>query len=235
MIAIDHLSKRFDTHRALDDVTLALAPGRVTALLGPNGAGKSTLIKAILGLCRPDAGSLLVDGVPADEAGRYRARIGYMPQAAAFPSQLTGADVLALLAGLRGDVPRDDELVLALGLPLELGKRIGTLSGGTRQKLNAACAFLFRPDVLILDEPTAGLDPVAAGVLKEKVRRERDAGRTVLITSHVLSELEELADDVAFLLEGRLAFTGPVTALLAQTGQRRLERAVAAIMTREAA
>ena len=156
--------------------------------------------------------------------------IGYMPQAAHFPENLRVRDVLALVTALRPGEARDEELLASFGLAAEMDKKVGTLSGGTRQKVNAAIAFLFRPSLLILDEPTAGLDPVASGVLKDKIRRAREEGRTVLITSHVMSELEELADDVAFLCDGTLRFSGAVAALLARTKQPKLEGAIGALM-----
>jgi Cu-processing system ATP-binding protein len=132
-------------------------------------------------------------------------------------------------------VPEDDELFEAFGLVGELDKPLRTLSGGTRQKLNAAVAFMFRPRLLILDEPTAGLDPIASGVLKAKLLRARDAGATVILSSHVLSELEQLADDVILLLDGQVEFEGSLRGLLQATSERQLERAVAALMRRRSA
>jgi Cu-processing system ATP-binding protein len=166
---------------------------------------------------------------------RYRERLGYMPQLPRFPENLTGREVVRLLRDLRSDaMPEDDELFEAFDLAPELDKPVRTLSGGTRQKLNAAVAFMFRPPVLILDEPTAGLDPIASGELKAKILRARQAGATVILTSHVLSELEELVDDVVFLLEGRVEFEGSMRRLRESTGEPRLERAIACLMRRGA-
>jgi len=227
------VTKHFGRLQVLRGVTFAAKAGRITALLGPNGAGKSTLIKAVLGLVRPDGGTLTVDGALVGEDPSYRTGIGYMPQAARFPENLTGREVVSMLRDLRShSVPEDDELFEAFGLVTELDKPVRTLSGGTRQKLNAAVAFMFRPHVLIFDEPTAGLDPVASGLLKARLLRARDAGATVILSSHVLSELEELADDVILLLDGRVEFEGSLRGLLRQTGEPRLERAVAALMRR---
>jgi Cu-processing system ATP-binding protein len=220
---------------ALHDVTLALRPGAVTALVGPNGSGKTTLIKIALGLTRADQGDVQFDGRVVDDAGAYHAHVGYMPQIARFPEHLTGRDVVELVSELRAGVRRDESLIATLDLERSLDKRIGTMSGGTRQKLNAAIAFLFEPSLLVLDEPTSGLDPISSSVLKDTVRAARDSGRTVLVTSHVLSELEETADDVAFLCDGRLRFAGAVAALLARTGAPTLERAIAQLMREEAA
>ncbi len=230
MISLDGMRKSFGARRVLDGVSLALLPGRITALVGPNGSGKTTLIKCILGLARADAGLLTVDGASADPEGRYRARIGYAPQAPHFPPNLAVGDVFAMLRALRPGAETDESLLEAFGLRAEWTTPVGTLSGGWRQKVSLAAAWLFCPDVLVLDEPTAGLDPIAAGLFKHAVREQRHAGRTVLITSHILSELEELADDVAFLTDGQLRFAGPVAQLLEQTGMRRLEPAVAALL-----
>lgn len=230
MITLDGIRKAYGPRPVLDHVSLGIVPGRVTALVGPNGSGKTTLIKMILGLARPDAGRILLDGAPIDPEGRYRARIGYAPQAPRFPDNLSVGEVFAMLRALRPGAETDESLLEAFGLRAEWDTKVGTLSGGWRQKLSSACAFLFMPDVLILDEPTAGLDPIAAGLLKAEIRTAREEGRTILITSHILSELEELADDVAFLSDGQLRFGGPVGALLAETGMRRLEPAIAALL-----
>lgn len=230
MIALDGLRKSYGARVVLAGVSLGVVPGRVTGLVGPNGSGKTTLIKLILGLARLDAGRILVGGEAIDEQGRYRRRIGYAPQAPRFPENLAVGEIVAMLRALRPADAPDESLLQDFGLRAEWSTPVGALSGGWRQKVSLACAFLFTPDVLILDEPTAGLDPIAAGVFKQAVRQARDAGRTVLITSHILSELEELADDVAFLSEGQLRFAGPVETLLADTGMRRLEPAIAALL-----
>ena len=239
MLSLRDLTKRFGPTPVLNGVTLAIRPGRVTALVGPNGAGKTTLIKSVLGLVRPDGGEIRLGDVPVAAVGRdadaYRARIGYMPQIARFPENLSARELLALVATVRrqtgaADALLDDELLERFALAAHLDKPLRTLSGGTRQKVNAVLAFRFRPELLILDEPTAGLDPASSAILKDKVMAERAAGRTFILTSHVMSELEELADDVAFLVEGRVAFAGAIETLLAATRQTRLERAIAQLM-----
>jgi Cu-processing system ATP-binding protein len=231
VITLRGVSKRFGALQVLDDVDLTIAAGRVTAVVGPNSAGKTTLIKSLLGLTRIDAGTITIDGAPIDAAGMYREHIGYMPQIARFPENLTGADLFAMMRGLRGGTTtRDEELVTTLGLEPHLHKPLRVLSGGTKQKVNAALAFLFAPPILILDEPTAGLDPVASGVVKDKVLAERARGRTCILTSHIMSELEELADDVAFLVDGRIRFAGPVRVLKRVTRQLSLERAIAHVL-----
>ncbi len=223
--------KRFGALQVLDGVDLDFRPGRVTAVLGPNGAGKTTLIKMILGLVRPDEGRVTFRGEPVNGDADYRADVGYMPQLPRFPGNLTGRELVAMLDDVRGfsDEP-DETLVEAFGLEAELDKPFRTLSGGTRQKLNASLAFRYGASVLVLDEPTAGLDPVAARVLKRRVARARGEGCTVLLTSHDLGQLQALADDVVFLVEGTVRFAGPVDRLLTETGARELEGALAALM-----
>ena len=236
MITIDRLTKSFGRLDVLRELTLEIRRGRVTAVVGPNGAGKTTLIKAILGLTRPDGGTIRFDGDRVNGDPDYRARIGYMPQIARFPENLTGRELLSMLEDLRtAAMPGaastfDEELVELFRLAPQLAKPLRTLSGGTRQKVNAVMAFLFRPELLILDEPTAGLDPVSSGVLKDKVRRAREGGTTFIMTSHIMSEVEELADDVAFILDGRVRFAGAVHDLKMKTRQLSLERAVAEMM-----
>jgi Cu-processing system ATP-binding protein len=232
-VVISGLRKRFGRREVLRGLELSIAPGRITAIVGPNAAGKTTLIKTILGLVRRrhGDGSIQLDGAELNGDAGYRRRIGYMPQAARFPEQLTGREVLELVLSLR-DFPSelDRELIEKFRLEAIMDQPVRTLSGGTRQKLNAAVAFLFRPTLLILDEPTAGLDPLAAGILKEKVRRAPAEGTTVVLTSHLMSEVEELAQDLVFLLDGAVAYQGPVDGLLRQMQETRLEPAMARLL-----
>ena len=233
MIRLAGLRKRFGQLDVLQGVDATFATGRVTALVGPNAAGKTTLIKTILGLTRPDAGSVSVDGTVVNGDVSYRRRIGYMPQIARFPGNLTGRELLSMLEKLRADVATPDrKLIETFSLESELDKQLRALSGGTKQKLNAVAAFLFSPDVLILDEPTAGLDPRASSTLKDRILADRARGRTFIVTSHVMAELEEVADDVIFLAEGQVRFSGTLENLKKTTLQVNLERAIAELMTR---
>ena len=241
MIEIRGLAKRYGKQEVLRDLDLRVARGRVTAVVGPNGAGKTTLIKTILGLVHADAGEVLVNGLPSSEDCAYRAHIGYMPQIARFPQNLSGAELLAMLCDLRGGgkgsqaAERDEELIATFRLSEHLGKRVGALSGGTRQKLNAVMAFLFTPELLILDEPTAGLDPMASGIFKDKILTERDRGKTLVLSSHFMNELEELADDVVFLLDGTVRYSGSVDELMRRTRQANLGRAISHLMAQAVA
>jgi len=231
MIRIHGLTKRFGAVQVLRGIDLAIVPGRVTAIVGPNGAGKTTLMKTVLGLTRSDEGRILVDGEVVGDDPTYRAGIGYMPQIARFPENLSASDLIAMLRDLRGNVGTvDDELIARFNLESQLAKPFRALSGGTRQKVNAVLAFLFRPKLLVLDEPTSGLDPVSIAIIKDKILEVRNAGRTVIVTSHVLSDLDALADDIAFLIEGRVGFAGAVRDLKRATRQLSLERAIAQVM-----
>lgn len=236
MICVSGLVKRFGTFEVLRGVDVVVSPGRITGIIGPNGAGKSTFIKMVLGLVRPTAGQIRVGHVVVGEDDAYRARVGYMPQAARFPDNLTARELIATMRDLRGaDGPVDLELVDAFGLGDHMDKPLRTLSGGTRQKVNACLAFLFRPDVVILDEPTASLDPRASAILKDKLLSLKAAGVTTMIASHVMSELEELCDDIICLLDGVAYYAGPVADLRTKMHQSNLERAVAALMIRAVA
>jgi Cu-processing system ATP-binding protein len=235
VIRIESVSKKFGGLDVLKGVDLSIERGRITAIVGPNGSGKTTLIKMLLGLVKPDGGRITWENLVLNGDCHYRQRIGYMPQIVRFPENLSGRELLAMISDVRSrpslDTSIDTDLIDAFSLEADLGKPFRTLSGGTRQKVNAALAFRFRPELLILDEPTAGLDPVAARALKQKVRKERENGRTVIITSHNMAELETLADDIAFLLEGRVRYRGTLEALKHVTEEPDLEGAIARMMT----
>lgn len=236
MIRIERLAKRFGGIRVLRELSLEVARGRVTAVVGPNASGKTTLIKTIVGLTRPDGGTITVGGVRVNGDEGYRAAIGYMPQIARFPDNMTAHELFALVRDMRAagghGLETDDDLARQFGIDAFAHEPLRTLSGGTRQKVNAALAFLFHPALLLLDEPTAGLDPVASRVLKDKILAVRAEGRTVVVTSHVMSELEELADDVALIVDGELRYCGDARALKYRTQQPTLERAVADLLSR---
>lgn len=235
MIHLRGLRKRFGSLEVLKGIDLRVRKGVVTAVLGPNGSGKTTLIKSILGLVRPDSGSIeIADEVLNGEWG-YRSNIGYMPQIVRFPENLSGIELAAMLSDLRGaqQANPDEELLSVLGVSEDFGRPFRQLSGGTRQKVNAALAFRFRPDLMILDEPTAGLDPVASRQLRNKVRTETERGCTFLITSHDMAYVDAISDDVAFLLDGTIRYHGSVSDLKERTGQSTLEEAVAELMLAE--
>jgi Cu-processing system ATP-binding protein len=232
MIRIEGVTKSFGQLDVLKGLDVLIHPGRVTGIVGHNAAGKTTLIKTILGLTRRDAGEITVDGIRVNGDESYRSSIGYMPQIARFPSGLTGAALLEMLRALRPHDRVDETLIDAFGIRCELKKSLNTLSGGTKQKINAVSAFLFDPSLLILDEPTAGLDPRSSSLLKDRIAADRARGKTFIVTSHLMAELQEIADDVVFMSEGRVRFSGSVDEMMDVTRQANLERAVAALMDR---
>ncbi len=232
IIRVEQLSKRFGRLQVLDALDLEIEAGECTAVLGPNGAGKTTLIKSILGLVIPDSGTITVAGKRLDGSPEYRRQIGYMPQIARYPENLIAREILAMISDLRGKPEdADDGLVHDLRLEEELDKPFRTLSGGNRQKVSAVLALRFRPEILFLDEPTAGLDPVSSSVLKDRLLGERAEGRTLVLTSHVMAEVQELADTVVYLLDGRIHFRESVESLMGSTGEASLERAIARRIT----
>lgn len=248
-IRIEGLEKRYGRLPVLRGLDVEIPAGRVTALVGPNAAGKTTLVKSVLGLVHPDAGRIEIGGRPVGDDPMVRERIGYMPQHPAFPDNLRVRELFEFVDGLRGvsatgrdgvdaspfERRPDTGLLDRFDLHGSLDKRLGTLSGGTRQKVNAALAFRYGCDVLILDEPTAGLDPLGRSRLKDLIRRERERGATVLITSHVLSELRDRAEHLVYLVDGRKRYCGPTDELLRGMGTEDLELAVARLMEMESA
>lgn len=236
LIQIEDVQKRFGRLEVLKGIDLTIRRGLVTAVVGHNGSGKTTLIKSVLGLVKPDAGTVAFDGAVVNGNSQYRDRIGYMAQSVRFPENLTASDLFAMLGDLRGREPKAREgLIAKFKLGRELEKPLRTLSGGTRQKVSAAMAFMFEPEVLILDEPTAGLDPVSSSVLKDLIAAEKQRGRTFILTSHIMSEIEELADVVVFLQDGTIRYEGDVQSIRQGTGEINLERAIAQLMLEEAA
>ncbi len=228
MISIEKVHKSYGKIRALNGVSLKINPGSVTAVVGPNGSGKTTLIKSILGLVKPDKGIITVAEQDVARGDVYRAGIGYMPQIARFPDNLDAEHIIELVKSLRsGFTDYDEELIDILNLRTHFGKPLRALSGGTRQKVSAVLAFLFKPKVIILDEPTAGLDPLASSRLKDHVVAMKSAGASILLTSHIMSEIEELSDSIAYLLDGSLLFHEPIASVVETSGERNLERAIA--------
>lgn len=232
MISIENIAKRFRKLQVLDDISVQLTPGQVVSLIGPNGSGKTTLIKTLLGMVRADKGRIRVNEKPIDHDPAYRANIGYMPQIGRYPDNMKVGQLFRMLLDIRA-LPADKtdtSLIKKFDLENIYEKPMRTLSGGTRQKVSAAVAFLFNPGILVLDEPTAGLDPLAAEILKEKILEEKKKNKLILITSHILSDLDEITTHVIYLQEGKLQFFKPIEALREETGELKLGKAIARIM-----
>lgn len=231
MIGLADVAKSYGWERALNGVTIDFPVGRMTALLGPNGSGKTTALKTLLGLVRPDRGTVRWNGAPVPDERAVRAQISYMPQIARFPENLSIREFLSMIADLRPQPPtRMEEMLARFELGDLLAKPLKGLSGGTRQRVCAVMTLMYDAPVYIFDEPTAGLDPLMARRFKDAVAREKAAGKTIIFTSHIMGDIEELADHVVFLLEGTVVFDGTLAALYARTGERAAEDAIAALI-----
>lgn len=231
MIEIEKLQKSYGKFKALDNISIGFDKGQAVSLLGPNGSGKTTLIKSILGLVIPEKGTITIGGHLVGKDDAYRSMIGYMPQIGRYPDNMTIGQVIHMIKEIRKDcMAYDEDLLRDFGIHKIKDKSMRSLSGGTRQKISACLAFLFVPEILILDEPTAGLDPVSSELLKEKIVSEIAKGKLILITSHVLSDLEGLTSHIVYLQDGQLVCYQSVEALQEQTGETRLNKIIARMM-----
>ena len=235
MIRIENISKRFRKLQVLDNISVSFTSGQVISLIGPNGSGKTTLIKSILGMVRPNNGKIFVDEQLINNDPAYREKIGYMPQIGRYPDNMKIRQLFRMLQQIRNidEAKLDQTLVQQFELEKIFEKPMRTLSGGTRQKVSAAVAFLFNPPILILDEPTAGLDPLASEILKEKIIAEKKKNKLILITSHILSDLEDLTTHVMYMQEGKMQFFKDLETLQEETGELKLSKAIARIMKGE--
>jgi Cu-processing system ATP-binding protein len=231
MISVKNLHKRFGKNEVLQGVDLEIERGGIFAILGPNGSGKTTLIKSMLGMVLPNSGTIEIDGKKIKKNWKYRRDIDYLPQIANFPTNLRVAELVNMIKDIRSHQNSDEQRLISL-FKLEpfLNKKLGNLSGGTKQKVNIVLAFMFDSPLLILDEPTSGLDPVSLISLKQLITSEKEKGKTILITSHIMSFVEEITGDIVFLLEGKICFKGSIASLKKQTGQTDLEHAIATLL-----
>ena len=231
MISIKKVNKNFGKLSVLKNVELELNMGRSYALVGPNGSGKTTLIKSILGLVIPSSGEIIFDNKSIAKDWMYREQIGYMPQIGRYPENMTIGQLIDMMKNIRKNPSEvDDSLIDQFKLYKFYDKRMHTLSGGTRQKVSAALAFLFNPAVLILDEPTAGLDPISVELLKEKILEEKAKGKLLIISSHILSDLDELTSEMVYIYEGKVHYNNSIEALKEETQEKRLGKAIATMI-----
>jgi Cu-processing system ATP-binding protein len=231
VIAVERLKKSFGRLEVLKNVSCNFEAGGVVSILGPNASGKTTLIKSILGMVIPDAGDILFKGKSILNTFEYKRHIGYMPQIGHYPDNMKIGQLFTMVMDIRQQDALDTDLLKAYQLETMYKKTMRTLSGGTLQKVSAALAFMFNPDVLILDEPSAGLDPLAAEALKEKILEEKSKGKLVLVTSHILSEADEISDHILYLYEGQIQFYKSLTNLKQETGEQKLSRALTQILS----
>lgn len=234
MISIIKARKQFAKLLALDDISIEFQSGECVALIGPNGCGKTTLIKSILGMVIPDSGEILFQGKAVLDDESYRKHIGYMPQIGRYPQNMTIGQVIEMICDIRKpNLPLDEELLVEFELKKLYHKKMSTLSGGTTQKVSATLAFLFNPEVLILDEPTAGLDPISAEILKTKIMREKSKGKLILITSHILSELDDLITALIYMQDGKVIFHKSIEAIRMESGEQRISKALAKLLQKQ--
>jgi Cu-processing system ATP-binding protein len=232
VIKLEGIYKSFGKRVFFDNLNLEFEAGKTTALLGPNGSGKTTLVKTILGLVIPERGRITFDGKEVGSDGFYKRLIGYMPQVPEFPENLTPKEIVAMVEDLREEkAKRLEEMLQLLRLEGEMNKRFVNLSGGTKQKVGALVALAFDPPILVLDEPLVGLDPITAFRLKKFILEEKQKGKTILYISHIMSEVEELADHVVFITEGKIIFQGSLEELKSSTGKDRVEEAVLCLLS----
>lgn len=214
VIETRELQKKYGKHLAVDGIGLRVEQGSVFGLIGPNGAGKTTVLRMLVDIIRPTAGELTVLGaVPRRSGTALRRRIGYLPGELKLAERIRGGTLLHHLAQISGPVDPGTIEALAERLGLDLGRPVRALSKGNRQKLGLIQAFMHRPELLILDEPTSGLDPLMQREFLAMVREAREAGQTVLLSSHILTEIQHTADDVAVLAGGRIVAGGDVSSL----------------------
>ena len=233
MIHIENLYKSFGKNKVLEGIDLSISEKGIFAILGPNGSGKTTLIKSILGMVIPDNGTISINGNSIKNKWNYRNEIDYLPQIANFPANLTVQELVKMIKDLRNLHGEDKQLIELFKLSPFLNKKLSNLSGGTKQKVNLLLTLMFDSPLIILDEPTTGLDPIALLHLKNLILQEKAKGKTILITSHIMSFVEEMADQIVFLLEGKVYFKGDIKALLTQTDEPNFEHAIANLLTKQ--
>lgn len=223
MLKLANLCKRFGDNVAVDDLSLDIAPGEIFGLLGPNGAGKTTTVNMTVGLLRPDAGSVTINGEGSPEDPKVRAKIGVATQALAIYEEMTGLENVRFFGRLQGLRGRDlneraDWAMEFAGLSDRRRDRASTYSGGMKRRLNLAIAVVHRPALLLLDEPTVGVDPQSRNSILEKIQELRDDGATVVYTTHYMEEAERLCDRVGIMDHGRMLALDTVDALIGKHG-----------------
>lgn len=232
MIEVQNLTKKFDRFTALENLNLSFTDGKSIALIGPNGCGKTTLIKSILGLNVIETGDILVDGKSVKDDYLYRREIGYMPQIGRYPENMTIGQTIKMIKDTRkiSETHLDTELLESFELEKMFEKKMGNLSGGTTQKVSAVLAFMFDPKIIILDEPTAGLDPLSSEILKEKIIKEKNKGKLIIITSHLLSELDDMVSEIVFINEGKVIVQQSVTDLMTERKSEKISESIVSIL-----
>lgn len=230
MVSVNNLHKKFNKNHVLKGVELNIEEGKTTAILGPNGSGKTTLVKIILGMVLPNQGEVLFNNNNIKNSWTYRKEIDYLPQIANFPANIKVQELINMIKDLRNKPARDQELIEYFNLGNYLNESLGNLSGGYKQKVNLLLTFMFDSPFIILDEPTSGLDPISLIRLKDFIKQEQAIGKTIIVTSHVMNFVEEVANHVIFILDGKVYFDGSLSSLKEQYKNVDLEHAIANIL-----
>ena len=227
MIEFKGVSKKFGKLVVLNNLDLKINEGGVFAILGPNSSGKTTMIKCLLGMVLPNKGDILFNDVSILKKWTYRKKLNYLPQIANFPPNLSVAELIDMVKDIRSKDADETAIVELFGLEVFMNKKLGSLSGGTKQKVNLVLAFMFESDLIVLDEPTTGLDPISLIHLKALINKEKEAGKTILISTHSMSFVDEMANEIVFLLDGKIFFKGGVDSLKKQMMNDNFEEAIA--------
>ena len=231
MLKIENLTKNYGKIQVLSQLNLEFNKGEIFGIMGPNGSGKTTLIKCILGLTHVNSGKISYNNISQTRQNEYKKAFGYMPQIGRYPENMRIIDLFDLIKSMREDDLKklDEELWFNFKLNEMQDKKLGSLSGGTIQKVSASLAYLFQPDVIVLDEPTAGLDPLATEILKEKISTNSKQ-KITLITSHILSDLEELTTHILYLNKQSVLLNTSVEKLKNKAGKLHLNKVIADLL-----
>lgn len=233
LINIESVAKKYGKQQVLDNINLKFGAKQSVALIGPNGSGKTTLIKSILGLVIPDSGQILVENQDISKSPDYRKNIGYMPQLSLFPTQMKVKQLFGLMQNIRTEKLTngyDKSLYDSFEIAKMENKALGTLSGGMKQQVSASLAFYFRPKIIILDEPTAGLDPLSNEILKARINQALEENCLLLTTSHILSDLDEICNHVVYLMNGQIMVDKPMKEMENLTGETRLNKMIVKLL-----
>ena len=231
MIEFRNISKKFGQLEVLDGLHLTIDKPEILAVLGPNGSGKTTLIKSLLGMVIPTKGEIVLNNAVINGGHLYRKEVSYLPQIANFPANLTIRELFTMIKDIRSQEAHEEDLITQFNLTKDLDKKFGHLSGGTKQKVNLVLTFMFDSPLLVLDEPTVGLDPVSLITLKKLIREASNEGKYIIVTSHIIGFVEEMADEIVFLLDGKIHFKGSISELKVKTNQTNLESSIAQLLS----
>jgi Cu-processing system ATP-binding protein len=231
MIEFKNINKKFGHIQVLKNINLTIEKGSCTVFIGPNGCGKTTLLKCMLNMVMPDTGSVKINKTDVCSGYESRNSLGFMPQIGYFPENMTVNEVIKTVVSIRNtDKQLDKELYEQFEIQSVGNKKMNTLSGGTVQKVSASIAFMFNPEIIVMDEPFAGLDLLAADILKKKIIKEKENGKTILITSHTFSEIDGIVSHVIFMDNGVISFYKPLQELLTATGKDNVTEAVMCLL-----